>query len=135
MVDRFYGLRHYSVIGGYHQNRYVGYLCPPGPQCREGFMARSVDKSYCLTLEFHDRGSYMLGDASHLLVGYACISYGIEERGLAMIDMAHNRYNRRSRLERFRPILGHYNLLAGPGLELEIDSQFIGNQQQSIAGD
>jgi hypothetical protein len=58
-------------------------------------MTWSVDESDFLTVAFNMKGTDFLGDTSMLFFGNVGLSEIIDKSGFAMIDMAHDGYNRR----------------------------------------
>ena len=99
MVDGLNGLGHDPVIGGHHQHHHIGYVGPPRPHRREGFMSRRIQKDHAASGElcrgiprqFHFMGTDMLGDAPDFLGDDLGVPDGVQERGLAVIHMAHDR--------------------------------------------
>ena len=99
MIDGFHRLRHHAVIGGDHQNRYVGRLRAACAHGGERLVARRVDEGNFLAVLLDLIGADMLGDAPGFPFDHASIANGVEQRRLAVIDMAHNGHDRRTRLE------------------------------------
>ena len=59
----------------------------------EGFVSGCVNEGYFLILAVHMEGPYLLGDSSHLPVGYIWLSEVVDESGFSVVDMPHNSYN------------------------------------------
>ena len=57
-------------------------------------MARGIQKSQGTLVKRYFVGPDVLGDTAGLILGRFCFSDKIKKCGLAMINMAHNRYNR-----------------------------------------
>ena len=102
MIDRFNRLRHDGIVGGHHQNGDVGRLRAAGTHGGEGGVARRVDEGDLVAVALDLVGADMLGDAAGLAGDDIGLADGVEQRGLAVIDMAHDGDDRRAR-ERDRP--------------------------------
>ena len=102
MVDRLHRLRHHAVVGRHHQHRDVGRLGAAGTHRREGGVAGRVDEGDLLAVLLDLIGADMLGDAASLAGDDIGVADGVEQRGLAVIDVAHDGDHRRPRLEILR---------------------------------
>ena len=101
MVDRFDRLRLDAVIGGHDQHDDVGDVRAALAHVDKGFVARRVEeRDLCPVLHRHLIGADMLGDPARFTAHDIGPAQGIEQRGLAMIDMAHDRDDRGPRHER-----------------------------------
>ena len=102
VVDRLNGLGHHAVIGSDHEDRNVGDLRATGAHRGEGLVTGSVDESNRTSLAFmldvHLVGADVLGDAAMLGVDDIRMTNRVEELGLAVVDVAHDRDDRRTRL-------------------------------------
>jgi hypothetical protein len=95
------GLRHHAVVGRDDQDDEVGGLSAAGSHLGEGSVARGVDEDD-LTVSFpavHPVGADVLRDAAGLAGRHARLSDVVEQRRLAVIDVAHDRDHRRAGLE------------------------------------
>ena len=104
MVDRFDRLRHHAVVGRHHQHRNVGGLGAARTHRREGGVARRVDEGDLLALQLDLVGADVLGDAARFAGHDVGVADGVEQRGLAVVDVAHDGHHRRPRLQILRPI-------------------------------
>ena len=104
MIDRFARLRHHAVVCRDDEHDDVGDFRAAGAHQRERFVARRVEK--------HDvpagfRGDVIRADvlrnAAGLALGDAGRPDGVEQRRLAVIDVAHDRHDRGARNRVFRP--------------------------------
>src|SRR3972149_6384217 len=77
----------------------VGRLRAPGPNCREGLVAGRVEERHVALVEMHVIGAYVLGYSARLAAHYVRLPYRVEERGLAVVDVAHDGYDRRPGLQ------------------------------------
>src|SRR5262249_34896725 len=95
VIDRFDRLRHHSFTGRHHQDHDVGDLGAAGTHRGESFVAGSVDEGDLTIMHFDLVGADMLGDATELLGGDVGVPNRVEERSLAVIDVAHHGNDRR----------------------------------------
>ena len=100
VVDRFDRLRHHAVIGGDHQHDDVGDLGAAGAHRGERGVAGRVDEGDLLAAfgRGHLIGADMLGDAAGFAGDHVGMAKRVEQRGLAVVDMAHHGDDRRARL-------------------------------------
>ena len=101
VVDRLDRLRHQAVVGRDHQHDDVGDVGAAGAHLGEGLVARRVEEGDLRLVGQADLvGADVLGDAA----GFARDDVGaadrVEQRRLAVVDVAHDRDDRRTRLER-----------------------------------
>ena len=94
------GLRHHAVVGGDHQDHDVGDLGAAGAHRGERGVAGGVDEGDLLAAfrRGHLVGADMLGDAAGFAGHHVGMAQRVEQRGLAVIDMAHHGHDRRTRL-------------------------------------
>ena len=96
MVDCLNRLRHDPIIRGHYQNHDIGHLGATGPHGRKGGMARRINEGdFRATRRGHLIGADVLGNATRLTCRDITFPNGIQQRGLAMINMAHDRDHRR----------------------------------------
>ena len=96
----FNRLRHDAVVGGDHEHRDIGRLRAAGAHGRERLVAGRVDEGDLLAVLLDLVGADMLGDAARLGRDDVRLADRIEQRRLAVVDMAHDRDDRRTRLQR-----------------------------------
>ena len=99
VIDGLDGLRHDAVIGGHHQNHDVGDAGAARAHGGEGGVAGRVDEGDLLTVLLDLVGADVLGDAAGLAGHDIGVADGVEQRCLAVVDMAHDGDHRRARLE------------------------------------
>ena len=100
VADRLDGLLHDAVIGGDDQHDDVGDIGAARTHRGKGLMARRVDERDLLAVgERHAVGADMLRDAAGLAAGHVGLAQRVEQRGLAVIDMPHDRDDRGARLQ------------------------------------
>ena len=106
VIDRLDGLRHHAVVGRDHQDHEVGDLGAARAHRREGGVAGRVDEGDLAALRRgHLIGADVLGDAAGFAAHHVGLPDRIEQRGLAVVDVAHDGHDRRARQQR-RGIVG-----------------------------
>ena len=97
MIDGLDGLRHDAVVGRHHQDHDVGDVGAAGAHGREGGVAGGVEEGDALAvLQAHLIGADVLGDAAVLAAGHVGGAQGVEQRGLAVVDVTHDGHHRRA---------------------------------------
>ena len=103
VVNGFERLRHHTIIGGHNQHNDVGGLGSARPHAGKRLMARCVEKydlaAECRRLLVQDGylvSANVLGDATGFASGHVGQSDGVEQRGLAVIYVAHDGNHRRT---------------------------------------
>ena len=106
--NRLDRLRHDAVVGGHDQHDDVGDFRSPRAHGGEGRVARRVDERDRLAAGRDDLvGADVLGDAAGFARHHIGVADRVEQRGLAVIDMAHDGDDGRARRRRaffVRPI-------------------------------
>ena len=102
MVDRLDRLRHDAVVGGDDQHDEVGHLGAARAHRRERLVTRRVEEGHLAAAHVDRVRTDVLRDAAGLAGRDVSGTDRVEERRLAMIDMAHEGHDRRAR----RPPLG-----------------------------
>ena len=69
-------------------------------------MTGGIEESYLLTVEVNSVCTDVLGDAARLCCGNIRMAYGIEERGLAVVNVTHDNNDRVSRRKILRGVVG-----------------------------
>ncbi len=95
VLDGLLGLRHDPVIGGHDQDRDVGHVRAAGAHRRERLMARGVDEGDQATVALDLVRADDLGDPAGLACGNLRLAHSVQERCLAMVDMAEHGHDRR----------------------------------------
>ena len=90
MIDGFERLRHYAVVGRDHQHHDVGDLGSAGAHAGERFVAGRVDEHDVAAVLFDAISADMLGDPAGFFIGHMGQPDGVEQRSLAVIDVAHD---------------------------------------------
>ena len=99
MVKRLDGLRLDAVVSGDDEYGDVRNLSAARAHRGEGLVARRVEEDERVAVVFDARGSDVLGDAAGLFFGDVGFSDVVEERRLAVVDVAHDGDDRRARLK------------------------------------
>ena len=137
-MDRFDRLRHDAVIGRDHQHDDVGDLGAAGAHRGERGVAGRIDEGDpSAGRRGHLIGADMLGDAA----GFAGRDFGradgVEQRGLAVVDMAHDGDDRRARLQVRRIVrrIEHAFFDVGFGDAPHGVAEFLGDQLGGVGVD
>ncbi len=101
VVYRLGRLRHDTVVRSDHQYGNVRDFGAAGAHRRERFVARRVEEREALAVDDNRRSADVLRNPARFAFGYACVAYGVEETRLAMVDVAHDRNDRCTRLKPF----------------------------------
>ena len=105
VVDCLDRLRHNAVVRCDDENCHVRDLRTARTHRRERLMARRIKEDDLLALTDDLIGTDVLGDAARLMRADGSVANGIEQRGLAVIDVPHDGDDRRAILERLRVVL------------------------------
>ena len=97
MLNGLLGLRHDAVVGRHDQDHDVGGLGAARPHCCEGRMARRIEEGHDPAIGLHVVGADVLRDAACLTFHDMRVTYVVQQRGLAVVDMAHHGDDRRPR--------------------------------------
>ena len=138
MIDGLDGLRLYAVVGGHHQHHDVGHLSAALAHGGERLVARRVDERDLVAQRRHHLiGADMLGDAAGLLAHHVGGADGVEQRGLAVIDMAHDGHDRRAGLEILGMVFRADKAFLDVGLRHAPDdmSEFLGDELRGVGVD
>ena len=101
VIDRLDRLRHEAVVRGDDEHDDVRDIRAAGAHGREGCVARRIEKSDRRALCIDAVGADVLRDAAGFARRDARLANRVHQRGLAVIDVAHERDDRRARLEFF----------------------------------
>ena len=100
VADRFFGLRHDAVIGRDDQHRDIGDIGPAGPHLGERFVTRRIDERDVPAVFRLDRiRANVLRDAARFAGNDIGANDLVQQRRLAVIDVAEHRDDRRPRLQ------------------------------------
>ncbi len=100
VADRFFGLRHHAVIGGHHQHGDVGHVGTASSHFGKRFVTRRVDERDFLIAFFDFVGPDVLGDPASFTGDDIDSDQRVQQRRLAVIDVAQERDDRRTRGQR-----------------------------------
>ena len=115
MRDRLARLRHHRVVGGDDEHRDVGDLRAAGAHGGECFVARRVEERDLPAVDVDLVRADVLRDAARLGVDDLRVADRVEQRRLAVIDVAHDRDDRRARLQRVLGVVERLGLLVVVG--------------------
>ena len=105
VIDRLARLRHDAVVGRDDENNDVGHLGAARAHQREGLVARRVEKHDAAAADVDVIGADVLRDTAGLAFGDPRFANGVEQRRLAVIDVAHDGDDGCPRLDVLRPRL------------------------------
>ena len=89
------GLGHHAVVGGDDQDDDVGDVGAAGTHRGERLVARRVDEGDRPAVRLDLVGADVLGDAAALGLDDVRLADAVQERGLAVVDVAQDRDDRR----------------------------------------
>ncbi len=96
MVDRLNGLRHDTVVRRYNKDRNIRDLRTARTHGGERLVTRGVEEGDRLAVDLHTVGADVLGDAACLACGDVGVTDGVQNGGLAVVNVTHNDHDRRS---------------------------------------
>ena len=110
VVDGFQGLGHHTIVGSHYQNGNIRYLGASGTHSCKGFVARRIQEDNRTALADYPVSTDVLGNTAGFPCRYVGFPDGIQKGSLAVVNVAHNRYNRRSGYPQSRIVLhfGHF---------------------------
>src|SRR5690606_14299233 len=98
VTDRFLGLWHDAVVISDNDNNNVSSLGTACTHCRKGSVARGIEERDHALVSFYVVCTDMLGNAASFARRYLGATNVVEQRGLAMVNVAHDGDHRRTRL-------------------------------------
>ncbi len=110
VIDGLHRLRHDAVVGGHHQDDDVGDLGSAGTHEGERLVARSIQEDHLTVSHIDVVGADVLGDPSRLAGSHLRLANGVEERGLPVVDVAHDSDDGSAGDEVLRPCFGRLKL-------------------------
>ena len=137
VVDRLAGLRHHAVVGRDHDDRDVGHLGAAGAHGGERLVARRVEEGDGLVADVDLVGADVLGDAAGLAGDDVGLAHGVEQRRLAVVDVAHDRDDRRALDEVLRGVLELRLVvdLVGRVDDLDLLVELVGEDLDRVVGE
>ncbi len=97
VLDGLFGLRHHAVVGGADQDHHVGGLGTAGTHGREGLVAGGVEEGHHAARGFYVVGPDVLRDATRFARRHLGAPNVVEQRGLAVVHVTHDRDHGRTR--------------------------------------
>ena len=98
MVDRFYRLRHHTVIGSNNQNGNICRACATHTHSRKRLVSRCIQEGNLLPVHLYHIGADMLCDSSGLSVDHIGVTDCIQKRGFSVVYVTHDTDYRRTLL-------------------------------------
>ena len=99
VADGFFGLWHHAVVGGDHQHRDIGDVGTAGTHLREGLVARRIHEADLAPVLLDLVGANVLGDAARLARDDVDADDAVQQRCLAVVDVAQEGDHRGPRTE------------------------------------
>ena len=99
VVDGLDGLGHDTVVRRHHEDDDVGHLGPSRTHSGERLVSWGVDERQRVSLPGHLVGADVLGDATGLASDHVRGSDLVEQQGLAVVDVTHDRDDGRTGLK------------------------------------
>ena len=137
VVDRLAGLRHDAVVGGDDDDRDVGHLGAAGAHGGERLVARRVEEGDRLVVVVDLVGADVLRDAAGLARGDLGLADRVQQRRLAVVDVAHDRDDRRALDEILVGVLEDdlvLGLVAGVD-DLDLLAELLGQDRDRLVGE
>ena len=132
VADRLHRLGHHAVVGGDDEHRDVGRTRAACTHGGERLVARRVDERDRVAVVDGLVRADVLGDAARLARDDVGVADVVEQRGLAVVDVAHHGDDRRARLEqRFVElvVVAEHRLQLELGLLARLDEQHLGAER------
>ena len=111
VADRLLRLRHHAVVRGDDQHRDVRHLRAAGAHRGERLVARRVEERQLSPVDVRLVRADVLSDPAGLGVDHGRGADRVEQRCLAVVDVAHDRHDRRPRAEVCLDVLDDLGLL------------------------
>ena len=113
--DRLPRLRHDAVVCGDDEHGDIRHLGAAGAHRRERLVARGVEERHLATVDVRLVRADVLRDPARLGLDDRCLADRVEQRRLAVVDMAHDRHDRRARHQIRRGVLEDLRLVVVVG--------------------
>ena len=119
MVDGLLGLGHDAVVGSNDNDGNVRYLCTTGTHGGKRFVTGSVEEcNVASILQFHVVRTDVLCNTSGFTGNHVGLADVVQQRGLTVVYVTHNRYNRSAGQQVFLVVFNHINGLANLGADI-----------------
>ena len=136
MVDRLVGLRLHAVVGGHDDDRDVGHAGAAGAHRGERLVAGRVEEGDELAVVVDLVGADVLRDAAGLALDDLGRADRVQQRRLAVVDVAHDRDDRRAVGEVLVGVLvdGLGLDLVGRVDDLDLLAELLGEDADGVVG-
>ena len=112
MIDRFFRLWHYVVIGCHNNDRDIRNFRTTGTHSCKRLMPRSIQECNTTSVfQLYVVSTDVLCNTSGLTGNYIRLTDVVEQRSLTVVDVSHHCYDRSTRLQVFRSIFFLYDSL------------------------
>ena len=135
--DRFLGLRHDAVVRGDDENGDVGHLRSPRTHGRERLVAGCVEEGDLPPAHVGLVGADVLRDPACLGLDHGGLANRVQQRRLAVVDVTHDRDDRRPRREVLGGVLEDLRelLFVGRVLDRDLAAQLSPDQLDLLVGE
>ena len=96
MVNRFYCLRHNTIVCCYYENCDICRACSTHTHCCERLMSRSIQECDLLSVDFYNISTDVLCDTAGLTVDDICMTDCIQKGSFTVVNVTHNADYRRT---------------------------------------
>ena len=134
VVDCLDGLRHDAVVGGNYQHDNVGDLRTAGAHGSKCLVARRIDERDLMIGNAHDGSADVLRNAAGLAFGNAGVADGVKQRRFAVVNVAHDRNHRRTRLKVFLAVVIHDRKLFLGRHDAHLAAHVVSNKLNKLIG-
>ena len=128
VIHRFDRLGHDSVVGRDHEDDDVGCLSPTRAHGGERLVARRVEEGDLPVGGIDLVGAYVLRDASRLALRHLGGPDGIQQRGLAVVDVTHDRDHGRPQAQLARIDVLLFENVAFERADLDVEMELVGGE-------
>ena len=133
VVDRLGGLGHHAVVGRHDDDGDVGDLGAAGAHGGEGLVARRVEEGDLLSVELHAVGTDVLRDTAGLALDDVGLADVVQQRGLTVVDVAHDRDDRGARYELILVVLLLVDRLLNLHRdEFDLEAELLGHDHERL---
>ena len=134
VVDRLDGLRHDAVVGRDDDDGDVRDSGAARTHGRKGFVARGVEERDLLSVQHYAVSSDVLGDTAGLALDDVGLADVVQQRGLTVVDVSHDRHDRRTRNQILLLVLAFVGdgLLNLHGDEFGLVTELLGDDHERL---
>ena len=133
MVDGFHRLGHDAVVRRYNDDGHVRHFGASGTHRREGFVAGRIEERDFLSVEVYAVSADVLRDTARFAFDDIGLADVVQQRGLAVVYVAHDGYDRRSLHEVLFVVAVFVNGLLNVHCdEFDLEAELLGDDDQRL---